>query len=77
MSGETLIPAKLARAAKRFKLSPREIETLMAVCSGQPCKAAAGKLSIHVSTVKFHLRNVRRKTGAANCVAALWKIAKF
>lgn len=70
-SGATLLPEKLKRAAKPFKLTAREWEVLCLVCSGEVWKSVAGKLGISPHTVDFHIRNILKKTGAHNCVAAL------
>lgn len=48
---------------------------MLTLCGGTPWKGAAENLSIHVSTVRFHVANINRKTGAENLISALWKIA--
>lgn len=71
------IPARLVRAAGKYKLTRRELQTLVVICGGAPWKATAALLGVHVSTVRFHVKNLVRKTGAENCTAALWRLANF
>lgn len=64
------MPVKLRRGAKRFKLTRRECETFSHLATGQPWKATAERMGICLSTLKFHVRNLCRKTKAANTIAA-------
>lgn len=54
--------------AKLFNLTVRERETISLAFAGEPCKGIADRLKISEGTVKFHLRNVRKKCGAVNTI---------
>ena len=71
------VPLRLSRAARRFKLTRRELETLSALVSGEPWKGDAVVLGISFHTVHFHVRNICRKTGAENPFRAFAKILNF
>ena len=62
------------RQASRFKLTPREKEVLKTLAGGEPWKIIAARLEISVETVRFHVGNIHRKTGAANSFCAFCKI---
>lgn len=47
-------------------LTERELSVLKAVAAGLPNKAISQRLWVSEHTVKFHLTNIFRKTGAAN-----------
>jgi DNA-binding CsgD family transcriptional regulator len=47
-------------------LSPRELEVLAIVATGQTNAEVAGQLSMTVHAVKFHLASIFRKLGVAN-----------
>lgn len=69
-----LIPGKLDRAAKRFKLTPRERQTLALLSEGLPWKGVAERLCVTIRTVQFHVANICKKTGCGNSLAALGKL---
>ncbi|HET8786471.1 MAG TPA: response regulator transcription factor [Candidatus Limnocylindrales bacterium] len=52
------------------RLTPREIEILRLVAEGLTNAQLARRLSLSEQTVKFHLSNIYRKTGASNRTAA-------
>lgn len=52
--------------AKRHKLTPQEIIVLRLVLKGLSNREIAHKLLISLPTVKFHLKNIFRKTQTAN-----------
>jgi len=54
----------------RGKLSEREVEVLALVSNGLVDKQVADRLGISESTVKNHMRSIRRKLGASNRVQA-------
>jgi two-component system, NarL family, nitrate/nitrite response regulator NarL len=55
------------------RLTPREIEILRHIASGEANKAIGARLGISDATVKLHLRKLLRKLGAANRTqAAIW-----
>jgi len=51
-------------------LTKREAEVVQKLRLGKPNKIIAYELGISISTVKVHLRNIMRKTGATNRVEA-------
>ncbi len=65
------VPGPLRQAAKRFKVTKRELEVLVLLCEGEPWKGIQDKLGIHQSTVRFHCHNLCAKTKAANPIMAL------
>lgn len=71
MSTEICVPARLKKAARAYKLTPRQIQVLVALCEGDTWKAAASRLDISLRTVRFHSQNIFRKTGAQSAVMAL------
>ena len=52
------------RFAARHDLSVREREVLQLVLAGRSNREVAGELCVSESTVKYHVRNVLRKTGS-------------
>ena len=68
---EIFAPAKLKAAAKRFRLSPRELQCLVLLCSGETIKGTAGRLGISMDTVRFHMKGFRRKIKSQNCLHTL------
>jgi two-component system nitrate/nitrite response regulator NarL len=56
-------------------LTPREIEILKFVLSGQTNKAIASQISITEKTVEFHLKRIYTKIGVqTRLMAGLWAI---
>lgn len=74
ISGAISIPEKLRKAAKRSKLTPREVQVLALVLTGHTWKLAAVTLKISESTIRFHVCNVFKKTGAHSTPEALGKL---
>ena len=60
--------------AKRYRLTEREIEVILALAAGETWKLTAHGLGISPRTVRFHVENLRRKMGVANSVAAIARI---
>jgi DNA-binding CsgD family transcriptional regulator len=58
-------PPPLETIAKRYNLTASEIRVLDAVLKVSSVKAMAEMLGISQATVKSHLHNVFRKTGAS------------
>ncbi len=58
------------RAASGEGLTPRELEVLALVASGEPTSAISRRLGIAEDTVKTHLTKVYRKIGVRNRVQA-------
>ena len=54
--------------AARYELSPREREVLRLVIDDRTNAEAAAELFVSESTVKFHMRNLLKKTGCKNRV---------
>lgn len=68
---------RFKKAAAKFGLSPREIETLLTLCACSAWKACAERMKISVRTVRYHVEKIRRKTGAENLAGAVWRLANF
>lgn len=66
-----MIQGKLLKAAKRFNLTPREVEALIWLAAGDSRKNIADRMDISIWTVDFHIDNIRRKFQAQNCVAII------
>ena len=47
-------------------LTPRELEVLSLICSGQPSKTIASELGVSLKTVEFHRSNLLKKTDAGS-----------
>lgn len=58
-------------AIEKFNLTDRELEILVAMADGLTLQQMALKLSITLSTVKYHSANIFRKLGAQNRSEAL------
>lgn len=63
-----------SRGKKTFALTAREISVAALIAADVPRKEIASRLSISAATVKFHLRNVLKKTEAESPAAAVCKI---
>ncbi|GHV94663.1 hypothetical protein AGMMS50293_09830 [Spirochaetia bacterium] len=61
----------LDEAVRRYGLSRREQEVVLAVLQGKASKEIAGELYISPRTVEFHLQSIYRKTGAAGRFALI------
>ncbi len=68
--GTEPIAAAFDRADAPF-LSARELTVLEEIARGEPNKRIAANLGLSESTVRFHVRNVYRKLGAANRAEAV------
>ena len=64
-------PEPPARALDKFNLTDRELEILVLMADGLTLQQMALKLSITLSTVKYHSANIFRKLGAQNRSEAL------
>jgi NarL family two-component system response regulator LiaR len=64
-------PESPARALDTFNLTDRELEILVLMADGLTLQQMAVKLSITLSTVKYHSANIFRKLGAQNRSEAL------
>ncbi|HEY5258059.1 MAG TPA: helix-turn-helix transcriptional regulator [Candidatus Baltobacteraceae bacterium] len=53
-------------AARAFRLSPRELETLALLLQGTTLSEVGKKMNITVSTVQDHIKNMLEKTGSRN-----------
>lgn len=84
-AGHAFLSPEVARAAmhghepaqgggKTARLGPRECAVLKLITEGEPSRAIATKLSISVSTVEAHRRNIMRKLGL-HSIAALTRYA--
>ena len=73
---ELYIPARLARACKKFRLTARERQVLFLLAGGATWKGVAAMLDVSISTVRFHVDHICEKTAVENPMAALGKIFK-
>ncbi len=55
--------ARLRLAEKTWGLSDREIDVVTLLLEGMPDRTIAERLGISEATVKYHLRNMREKSG--------------
>lgn len=73
LNGKT--PANVTPAstllAKRFELTPRQLEILVLVSKGLSNKEVARLLAISPETTKSHLRDIYRRFGVANRIEAI------
>jgi DNA-binding NarL/FixJ family response regulator len=69
--------ARLAAAAKRWRLTPRETDVLKrVVVEGEPNKVIAANLGCSEATVEVHVTRLLAKAGASSRVAlaiAYWR----
>lgn len=75
MSGAILIPAKLVKVAKPFKLTRREMEILTQSLAGDCVKTIADKMGISARAVVYHRQHCQKKIGSptlAACAFALF-----
>lgn len=68
------IPEPLKLAAKPFRITTRELQTLALLAVGEPWKSIAEQMSISIQTVRFHASNICRKTATHSTFAAISKI---
>lgn len=68
------IPRVLIRAARRFKLTQRELDVLDMLIVGESWKTTAVRLEISVSMVRVHSKNLLRKINAQTVANAVAKI---
>lgn len=64
--------------ADSFDLTPREIQIVALICCGLKNETIARTLKLAIPTVRFHLRNLHRKTGTndkLDVVLNIWKRA--
>lgn len=57
---------RLTEFIRKYELSSRETEVLNLIIDGATNGEISGKLFISENTVKFHVRNILKKTGCAN-----------
>jgi two-component system NarL family response regulator len=74
-AGELVLPPgvsdKLSASFGEPALSQREMQVLRELCAGDSNKEIAQKIYLCESSVKFHIRNVYKKLGAAGRTAAV------
>lgn len=58
------------KLCKRYGLTPREVEVLSAIVSGESVESVARRLAISVHTVRAHMRKVNAKLDV-DCRVAL------
>lgn len=78
ISTEIFVPAKLSKAAKRFKLTRRQLQCFVLACNGHTYKSGAGELGISERTFKIHMEDCRKKMKCHSslhslAVMLLWK----
>lgn len=59
------------RMERMMKLTPREVEILRLLASGSLTKRIAVELGLSVGTIKNHIHNILKKTGARNQLEAV------
>jgi DNA-binding NarL/FixJ family response regulator len=77
---ELLLTKRLDRAveaAQQCRLTPRQLAVLNHLQQGKANKIIAHELGMSESTVKVHVRNIMRKTGATNRTQAAYKAQKL
>ncbi len=62
------------KAARAYKLSPRELETLALLMPGATLSEVADRMQISSSTVQDHIRSMLDKTGSRNRTELIAKI---
>ena len=74
-AGQKRIPAEIAAELAEYsgedQLSPREVEVLKLIASGNSNKEIAARLSISDETVKGHVTNILSKLGASDRTQAV------
>jgi DNA-binding NarL/FixJ family response regulator len=70
-------PDPTVEAAQRSQLTPRQSAVLNQLQQGKANKIIAHELGMSESTVKVHVRNIMRKTGATNRTQAAYKAQKL
>ncbi len=71
------IPARLAKAARRFKLTRRELQVLTLSARGDTLKIISEKLQIAGRTVDFHRQHICGKIGKPTVAAAIFELLFF
>ena len=66
-----------AETAQRSRLTPRQHAVLSHLQEGKSNKVIAYELNMSESTVKVHVRNIMRRTGATNRTQAVYKTQSF
>ena len=67
------LTAALARANVDYGLTPRELEILEILPSGETITEIASRLFLSVATIKTHIGSIYRKLGVKNRVRAINK----
>jgi DNA-binding NarL/FixJ family response regulator len=74
-AGDSVLPpgvaGRLAASMTQPELSQREMQVLRQLCVGDSNKEIAQKVYLSESTVKFYIKNVYKKLGAAGRTAAV------
>jgi two-component system, NarL family, response regulator len=74
-AGDVVLPltvsGKLAASLAEPQLSAREMQVLQQLCAGDSNKEIAQKIYLSESTVKFYIRHLYKKLGAAGRSAAI------
>jgi two-component system, NarL family, response regulator len=74
-AGDSVLPpgvaGKLATSLAQPGLSQREMQVLRQLCAGDSNKEIAQKVYLSESTVKFYIKNLYKKLGAAGRTAAV------
>jgi DNA-binding CsgD family transcriptional regulator len=68
-------PRRLQEAAcARYRLSPKEAEVIEWMLAGLDNASIAKEMSVNISTVKFHIKNIFSKTGANSRASVISKL---
>nr|WP_294517820.1 response regulator transcription factor [uncultured Rhodopila sp.] len=68
---------RAAEAGQQCRLTPRQLTVFNQLQQGKANKIIAHELGMSESTVKVHIRNIMRKTGATNRTQAAYKAQKL
>jgi DNA-binding CsgD family transcriptional regulator len=71
--GKSLLRAQRAALAE-YRLSPKETEVIDLMLTGLDNAAIAREMSVNISTVKFHIKNIFAKTGANSRASVISKL---
>lgn len=75
MNTLTVVPRELSDLVSR--LTPRQMEIVELLAQGKSNKEIAGLLSIHVDTIKAHIRRARIKVDVENRTQLIVLFAKY
>ena len=63
---EALVEAVVAQFCDVHKLTPREMQVVLLICSGVKNVVVAMRMGVSEATVRLHITNIHRKLGTAS-----------